>query len=126
MRERIETIDAATLRGLLEQGAALLIDVREIREHASAHIPGAVLKPLSGLNVADLPEADGKTVVVSCASGMRSLAAADRLLADHYGGVSNLDGGIGAWQRAGYEVARDESGPAGVMPGLFSMFRGGG
>lgn len=126
MQTRIETIDAATLHEWMAEDAVLLIDVREAQEHTRAHIPGATLKSLSRLGTAELPDAGGRKVVVYCASGMRSLMAADRLLADHYGGVGNLDGGIAAWQLAGYQVEQDETAQPRAMPGLFSMARGAG
>ena len=126
MPARIETIDAHTLHDWIERDEALLIDVREAHEHARAHIPAATLKPLSRLASETLPEANGRRVVVCCASGARSLMAADRMLANHYGSVCNLDGGIAAWQLAGYEVAPDENAAAGAFPGLFSLFRSAG
>ena len=126
MTARIQTIDARTLHDWIEKDEVLLIDVREAQEHARAHIPAAMLKPLSRLGSAELPEAGGRKIAICCASGARSLMAADRLLADHYGGVYNLDGGIAAWQLAGFEVAQDENAAAGLFPGLFSLFRSAG
>lgn len=126
MTARIQTIDAHTLHDWIEKDEAVLIDVREAREHASAHIPAARLMPLSRIANEQLPEAGGRKVVICCASGNRSLMAADRLFADHYGSVCNLDGGIAAWQLAGYDVARDEKAASGVFPGLFSLFRSAG
>ncbi|UCH73898.1 MAG: rhodanese-like domain-containing protein [Rhodospirillales bacterium] len=123
MPARIGNIDAHTLHDWIENDEVLLIDVRESHEHARAHIPAALLKPLSRLGVEPLPQADGRKVVICCASGARSLMAADRLLADHYGSVCNLDGGLAAWQLAGYEIAWDENAAAGLFPGLFSLLR---
>ena len=126
MSPRIQTIDAHTLHDWIEADQALLIDVREAQEHARAHIPAAILQPLSRLGTEPLPEADGRRIVICCASGARSLMAADRMLADHYGSVCNLDGGIAAWQLAGYEVAQDENAAAIAFPGLLSLFRNAG
>lgn len=122
MNAKIKTISPHALHDWIERDEALLIDVREPHEYARAHIPAAMLKPLSRLASEPLPEADGRTVVVCCASGKRSLMAADRLLADHYGSVCNLDGGIAAWQLAGYEIAWGD-GAAIAAPGGFSPFR---
>ena len=41
-------------------------------------------------------------IVVICRSGSRSQAAADLLLAHGFSEVSNVQGGMLAWQRAGY------------------------
>jgi rhodanese-related sulfurtransferase len=79
----------------------LLVDVREPAEFAERRIPGAVLLPLSGL--ADDPEAlpMDRPLIIHCASGKRSQVAAEFLSRHGYGDVSNLEGGILAWQRAG-------------------------
>ncbi|VAW19453.1 hypothetical protein MNBD_ALPHA11-2459 [hydrothermal vent metagenome] len=50
--------------------------------------------------------ASGKTIVVVCASGARSGAAAQQLLRSGYDNVANLSGGIGAWARAGGKMGR--------------------
>ena len=121
MTDAIQAVDAATLQQWMTNGDVVLIDVREANEYASAYIPGSQHLPLSGLHVAELPDHDGKKVVVSCATGRRSMMAADGRLAAHYGGVYNLDGGLSAWQLAGYDIARDESANS-ATPGLFSFF----
>ncbi|MBE9553240.1 MAG: rhodanese-like domain-containing protein [Proteobacteria bacterium] len=116
----VQTIDANTLNDWIVKEEVLLIDVREPNEHARAHIPAAVLMPLSGLGSADLPDAGGRNVAVVCASGARSAMAAERLFAHHYDSVYNLHGGMIGWQMAGLNVARQENATSG---GLFSMFR---
>jgi rhodanese-related sulfurtransferase len=119
----VQTIDVHTLHDWIEKDEVLLIDVREMHEHAQAHIPAAKLQPLSTLNRIKLPDSGGRKVVVCCASGARSLMAADRLLAAHYGDVYNLDGGMAAWQIAGYPVAGDGKAVSGPLSGSFNMFR---
>ena len=57
---RIQEIDAATLKGWLERGEALLVDVREPSEHASERIPGARLVPLSTFAPAQVQVETGK------------------------------------------------------------------
>ena len=116
----VQIVDANTLNEWIVNDEVLLIDVREPNEHARAHIPAAVLMPLSKLGGAELPDAGGKKVAIVCASGARSGMAAERLFAHHYGNVYNVHGGMMSWQMAGLETARDESASSG---GLFSMFR---
>ncbi len=120
MTDAIQAVNAATLQQWMKNDDVILIDVRETSEYSRAYIPGSRHLPLSGLHVAELPDRDGKKVVVSCATGRRSMMAADSRLSAHYGGVYNLDGGISAWQIAGYDIARDE-GVASETPGLFSF-----
>lgn len=120
----VQTIDARTLHDWIEKDQAVLIDVREAYEYARGHIPGSILQPLSRLGGAELPEAGGRKVVVCCASGARSLVAADRLLAAHYGGVFNLHGGLSGWLGAGFAIERGQNAENGILNSMFSMFRG--
>lgn len=99
------TVDATTAVQLVRDGATLL-DVRERDEWRTGHAPQAVHVPL-----ADVPSAaprrlkDGATVVVVCASGMRSRTAARQLRSLGYAATS-LSGGLGAWRAAGGAVRR--------------------
>ncbi|GIJ71669.1 rhodanese-like domain-containing protein [Virgisporangium ochraceum] len=82
---------------------AFVIDVREVFEYAAGHVPGARLVPMArlGSTVTTLPR--DRPVYVICATGNRSLTAADLL------GRAGVDawsvaGGTAAWQRAGRPV----------------------
>ena len=68
--------DPAEVKALLEQGRALLIDVREPMEYAAERISGAMLYPLSTFDAAHLPPHGEREVVFQCAAGGRSLTAA--------------------------------------------------
>ncbi len=87
------------------RGGALVIDVREPAEYAAGHVPGARPIPMSQLpdQHAELPRTT--PVYVICASGNRSLAAADFLVR---AGVDawSVAGGTGAWVRAGHPLIR--------------------
>ncbi|MDH5410341.1 MAG: rhodanese-like domain-containing protein [Alphaproteobacteria bacterium] len=122
----VQTVDANTLSDWIAKNEVLLIDVREPNEHARAHIPAAVLMPLSKLGGTELPDAGGKKVAVVCASGARSAMAAERLFAQHYDNVHNLHGGMMAWKMAGLEVAQNPCAASNPLGGLFSMFRSAG
>ena len=94
-------IDAATLRRLLADGEALLVDVREPEEFADERIPGAQLVPLSGFDPRKVAEAAGRrAVVLYCLTGRRSAQAA-AALAPHHDRVLTLRGGINVWTGAG-------------------------
>ncbi|MGW4499125.1 rhodanese-like domain-containing protein [Micromonospora sp. NPDC004336] len=83
-------------------GAAVL-DVREPFEYVEGHVAGARLVPLAQLPtvVADLPR--GQSVFVICASGNRSLAAA-QFLARAGIDARSVSGGTGGWVRSGRPV----------------------
>lgn len=83
---------------------AFLLDVRELAEYVSGHVPGAVLIPLGELagRVGELP--GDRTVHVICASGNRSLRAAHALVTQGIDAVS-ITGGTAARVRSGRPVA---------------------
>ncbi|AMV72802.1 rhodanese-like domain-containing protein [Desulfuromonas carbonis] len=75
-----------------------LLDVRQPREFAPGHLPGAINLPLDVL-LDRLPELDGVgPVIVYCQSGMRSHAAAAALARAGYHDVHHLAGGLHAWE----------------------------
>lgn len=76
---------------------AFLLDVREPDEVAAAAIPGSVNIPLGQLrdNLTKIPK--DQLVIVYCRVGIRGYNA-ECLLRDHGYNVSNLSGGILAWQ----------------------------
>lgn len=84
-----------------DQGA-LLLDVRENDEWDAGHIPGATHIPLSELQarIGELPT--DQTILVICRSGNRSQEARDLLLAAGLTNVTSVNGGVRAWQAAGY------------------------
>jgi rhodanese-related sulfurtransferase len=79
----------------------LLIDCRGEDEHAVARIDGARLIPMGDVPAvaAELAaaEAAGKSVVVHCHHGMRSLRAAQWLRENGVAGAQSMAGGIDAW-----------------------------
>jgi rhodanese-related sulfurtransferase len=88
----------------LASDKVLLIDVREPNETAYERIHGAVLAPLSKFDPVDLPNPEGRTVVFTCASGIRSIKAAEIAQAAGLAFDAHLAGGIKAWKAAGLPV----------------------
>ncbi|KUR73427.1 sulfurtransferase [Novosphingobium fuchskuhlense] len=97
-------IDALTLKTMLADGSALLIDVREPEEFAAERIKGAINAPLSGFNPQNLPDAAGRTIVLQCAGGKRSGLGLDQCAKAKIAVDTHLAGGIGAWKAAGLPV----------------------
>jgi len=102
---REATID--DLAAALERGETV-IDVREPDEYAAGHVPGVLSVPMGRLpgRVAELDRS--RPVLVVCASGNRSSAMADVLVAQGLNARSVV-GGTSAWVRAGREV--EQGGP---------------
>lgn len=93
-------LDALTLKSMLDDGRALVVDVREPGEFATGHIAGASNMPLSRFDPARLPASDGKTIVLNCAGGRRSATALARCAAARCDVNTHLSGGIAAWSSA--------------------------
>ncbi|MGQ0846698.1 MAG: MBL fold metallo-hydrolase [Sporichthyaceae bacterium] len=94
-------LTAAQAAGAIAGAAALqIVDVRGPGEHAAGSVPGAVNLPLTGLRES-LGQLDpDRPVLVHCAGGYRSIAAASLLEANGFADVSDLLGGYGAWEAA--------------------------
>lgn len=98
---------------LLDDGA-ILVDIREAREHALEKIPSARLLPLSNLDKGELERHGGKPIIFHCKSGMRTKSNSHRLAgkAGANGKAFIMEGGINAWKKAGLPVESGEPLPS--------------
>jgi rhodanese-related sulfurtransferase len=102
MSSRAPEIDTDQLAHELT-GDVTLIDVRETSEFVAGHVPGAASVPMGQL-AAWLPRiVKGRPVYVICASGNRSAAMTDLLVAAGCDAYS-VAGGTAAWALAGRPV----------------------
>ena len=90
-------------RGLVE-GKILIVDVREPREIEMERIAGSVYLPMSMFDPRAIPDPEGRTVVFSCASGIRSITASEIAQAAGLPYDAHLAGGLKAWKAAGLPV----------------------
>lgn len=99
-RPAILGVGPAEARRLQQEEGAILVDVREAHEWRAGHAPQARHIPLRELEgkVTQLPK--DKTLIVACASGMRSQTASRRLVKAGFPRVLNLRGGMSAWRNA--------------------------
>jgi len=111
----MQTISPERAAELMRAGA-VLVDIREVDEHARERIPGARHHALSRID-ADTPLRDGDDVVIfHCRSGARTKGNAPRIAATAPACETYiLEGGIDAWKKAGLPVAIDRSQPIDVM-----------
>ena len=110
-QQNYENTDVNGFATLIQQADVVVIDVRTAKEFAEGHISGAInsdvnesdfLTKVSGLVPA------GKRIAVYCRSGRRSANAAGKL-ADAGYNVTNLKGGILAWQKEKMAVTTDDA-----------------
>jgi rhodanese-related sulfurtransferase len=102
-----EGVDVKQAQSMNQQGA-LLLDVREPAEYAAIHAPNAKLIPLGevGLRLKEIEAYKDKPIAVICRSGRRSAKAVALLQEAGFSQVSNVQGGILAWEQAGLEVIK--------------------
>lgn len=101
----VSTLEATQL---INREDALVLDVRNAEEFGRGHILGAKNVPLPELEqrAGDLAKYRARPVIVACASGNRSPAAAAALRRAGFERVYNLAGGHTAWQQAGLPVEK--------------------
>jgi len=106
----VDSTPRMTVPELHEQRDGLqVLDVRERSEWDAGHIPGSVHVPYHDLQ--KLPDAidPAAPLAVICASGQRASVGAS--LARRLGAADVrhvVDGGVGTWERAGWELERPE------------------
>jgi rhodanese-related sulfurtransferase len=101
---RIVDIDLDEVKRGLEDGSMLLVDVREPHEFAAGHIPNSLSHPLSTFDPAALPMQEGKRIVFSCASGVRSVRAIELAQAAGLDLEEHYKGGFKEWSLAGEPI----------------------
>jgi rhodanese-related sulfurtransferase len=85
------------------QKQLVIIDVRGLLEYWMGHIPGAQRLSQNRI-LKDIP--NDQAIAITCLSGHRSAIVAQWLVTQGYRQVYNLQGGLMAWQSAGYLVQR--------------------
>ena len=103
--KQAESITPTELQTQREAGTApLVIDVRTSEEYDSGHIPGAVNIPFDEVahRIAEVDASNG--VALYCMIGPRARKGESALLAAGHKSVFHLEGGLAAWQRAGFPV----------------------
>jgi rhodanese-related sulfurtransferase len=104
----INAINPQEALTLIENGKAILIDVREAEEFAECHIPYALSIPMSVFDKVfhHLVLDAEKTLIFQCKSGGRSGRVCEymTMIPEGKNNILNLQGGIIAWQECGLTV----------------------
>ena len=92
-------VDCDEVKARIATDDVLLLDCREQEEFDVVHIPGAMLLPMSQLQVRvdELAAFREKEIVVLCHHGIRSLDVATWLHKQGFASVKSLAGGIDRW-----------------------------
>lgn len=89
----VSSVSLEKLQELLQSGEVQLIDVREPEEHAAFNI-GGINIPLSQIPLHNALFHSNNTIVLYCASGIRSAKAVELLAANNIKNVLSLQDGI--------------------------------
>jgi rhodanese-related sulfurtransferase len=104
-RVSVPDVDVREAQARLRHGARL-VDVRTAQEFRSGHVRGSRnVSPEQIAGGASGLEPDDEILVI-CLSGARSARAARRLAGMGFTNVSNVRGGLSAWQAAGLPIKK--------------------
>src|SRR3954463_16132951 len=107
MTATVRSIDARALKAALHDGAEIaLLDAREEVPFDSRHLLMAACVPLSRLELlvdACIPRRSTRVIWCDDGEGLAQRAAV-RMAALGYTGVAVLEGGLAAWEAAGYRI----------------------
>ncbi len=96
-------ISAQEAHEKLTAGTARFIDIRTPEEFSQLSIEGSLLAPLSVINLQNTQGHTAEEVIFLCRSGNRT-ENANNTLQELYPNAYALDGGIVAWQKAGFPI----------------------
>ena len=106
----IKDDDVAKIDELIKTGKYIVIDVRTKEEYNAGHLAGALNFDYYSDDFEDSIESQfknkNKPYIVYCRSGKRSLASAEILEEVGFTNVTNMKGGILAWESAGKPVVK--------------------
>ncbi|MCC2113942.1 MAG: sulfurtransferase [Hyphomicrobiales bacterium] len=108
---KLKPIDAKRASDLVDQGRAVLVDIREAAEQNRAKVPGAISAPLSRFSASGIDADRSKDAIFFCEGGVRTKFAGSRLSAAGFNDSYEMIGGIRAWQNSGLHVDIDRTLP---------------
>ena len=103
-----DPVSLEVARADAEAGRALLVDVREPREHATGVSRVAKLLPMReiGARLAEIPKDAAQPVLLICNTQNRSRAVWQALRERGYTNVRYVEGGMSEWARRGLPLVK--------------------
>ena len=96
----VPQLSPAAAHDMLGAADTVFIDVRDAHERLVDSLPGSEHIPLEQVIEGGVPFGPSMRIVIYCASGSRSLLAAEALMKRGYASVHNLESGLSGWRRA--------------------------
>ena len=103
---KVNNLDANAFASDIKNHGVVVLDVRTAGEYASGHIENAINIDVESSEFdAQIAKLDKKVeYAVYCHSGRRSGIATEKMAKSGFEKVTNLNGGIQAWQAAGFPL----------------------
>ncbi len=108
---KVENVDAATFKKMIDEKKSVLIDLRTSDElKVKGYIKGSTqINYLDKNSEAVISKLDkSKTYLIYCAGGGRSGECADLMKKEGFAHVVNLEKGFDDWKKKGYEIERQD------------------
>lgn len=106
----MQNISPEQANTLVQQQKAILFDVRSESEFAAAHLPGAVLLPITCIDHALATTVGDKEAIFYCTTGARTARAHKDITSAGLQRPSVIEGGLNAWQASGLQVVGTQAG----------------
>lgn len=100
----VPAIEHEDMQRAVGSGECHIVDVREVNEYESGHIPGAKNHPLSIFDPKKLPT--DKPVILVCQAGGRSARALGAAMAAGHSQIAHYAPGTGGWRMRGGALQR--------------------
>jgi rhodanese-related sulfurtransferase/transcriptional regulator with XRE-family HTH domain len=104
--DTVKQINVNEAAALLASGGIDIVDVRDPRDWASGHVPGARSVPLETARANPRSHFKDGPLLFVCQRGIRSFSAAQSAVAAGLSDVYSLDGGVLAWVSAGQSLEK--------------------
>jgi len=108
---KVENVDAATFKKMIDEKKSVLIDLRTSDElKVKGYIKGSTqINYLDKNSEAVISKLDkSKTYLIYCAGGGRSGECADLMKKEGFAHVVNLEKGFDDWKKKGYEIEKQD------------------
>lgn len=108
----IKTISPTLAAKKLTEKKAVIVDVRDKSEWDEMHIPGAIHIPVNDLKkrITELDVHKELSVVIHCRNGAkRAVESVTQLNNAGFKHAFNLEGGILAWEKEGFDIKKGKS-----------------
>lgn len=92
--------------GEVAEGTLMVLDVREVHEFQTGHVPGAINIPMALIPLRASELRRSSDIAVICEAGGRSSQSAAWLENNGYNAAS-VTGGTGYWRTSGFEISND-------------------